>query len=386
MSAFYKGLSFKIPDAHIETREDMSYISWATAVALAGRPYQEVVTFGGKPVTSLFGGVLVAVDMKLNSGKVQRTYLHALDNKNNPMAGPEVTARDITDTIARCRAKAIAMVTGYGISLYAGYQGNGPQLALDLGLTPTGDPAGVKAITSEKKITKAGATVDYLDWAVALSAARITDEDFHWEVKEHEFTTADGEIKKALYLPLAKGFLVAVTVNWKGILHTEMLPIMGKGNAAISQPTSADWNKSVMRCLAKAIAVVTGYGLSIYAKEDLCGFAEAPEPEQAAHAAHAAHAAQAAQAAQVAIETASKASSTKQSEPQGIDAFFGDMDNAKADLVIQVADLIREKNRSREQLLIWLGHPSAKSLESLPEHALRRALSALQSAAVKVSA
>lgn len=389
--SFYKAMGTQIPDAHLERRMDMTYISWATAVAMAGRPKQDIVSFDGKPVASVFGGALVAVDMSLPNGKIQRTYLPALDNRNEPIAAEAITARDITDTIARCRAKAVAMVTGHGMSLYAGYEGNGPQFAHDMGLKPAGDPAAVQAIVSKKKVNRRGDTVDYLDWACALCAARITDENFHWEVQEHELRTQQGEIKKALYLPLAKGFLVTVTVTWKGDTHTEMLPIMGAGNAAISQPTVADWNKTVMRCLAKAIAVDTGYGLSLYAKEDVSGYADPPDPSQMSEQNQGSSFAEASHATRVAIDAAASRAQrpvAPRKEPTGIDAFFGgsSISNRSSDLATQVKDLLREKNQSSERLLTWLGFPVTTALDDLPDGVLRRAITALQATGVKVAA
>ncbi|MFS1539583.1 MAG: DUF1071 domain-containing protein [Candidatus Phlomobacter fragariae] len=51
------------------------------------------------------------------------------------------------------------------------------------------------------------------------------------------------------------------------------LPIMDYRNQAISNPNSVDINKTLMRCLTKAISMF-GLGFYIYAGEDL------PEPEK----------------------------------------------------------------------------------------------------------
>jgi hypothetical protein len=37
----------------------------------------------------------------------------------------------------------------------------------------------------------------------------------------------------------------------------------------LTKPTTHDWNSAVMRCMTRAVAVVTGYGLSVYAREDV---------------------------------------------------------------------------------------------------------------------
>jgi hypothetical protein len=106
----------------------------------------------------------------------------------------------------------------------------------------------------------------YLDWATALAAARIADEAFHWEVVD--FPIADGEGSHP-YLQIARGYLVGVRVTYKGVAHVEYLPIMNNSFKPIEKPNAGDWNKAIMRLLTKAIAVATGYGLSVYAGEHL---------------------------------------------------------------------------------------------------------------------
>lgn len=73
---------------------------------------------------------------------------------------------------------------------------------------------------------------------------------------------------------------VKVGVTAFGIEHVEMLPIMDHNNRslALDKITSFDVNKTIQRCLTKAIAR-HGIGLYIYAGEDL---PEAPKEEKPA--------------------------------------------------------------------------------------------------------
>ena len=62
----------------------------------------------------------------------------------------------------------------------------------------------------------------------------------------------------------------SVTVEKEGnkLIRSMHLPVMDYRNKPISNPTSVDINKSMMRCLVKCIAMF-GLGLYIYAGEDL---------------------------------------------------------------------------------------------------------------------
>lgn len=262
----------KTPIKGLVTEADgLSYLPWATAVALAGRP-EMVVEW--PPHLSFFGGAVVCVRQG-----AQKTFLPVLDGQNRPIPSDRVTSRDLSDTINRCRAKSAAMVNGVGLSLYAGYGEDVVGFLRALGVKPDSDLSSVEPLTSTKG-GKSGAT--YVDWASSLAAARITDPDFHWEVVFNDVPDPDtGEIRSLPFFPAPIGFLVAVSVTYKGMHHTEFLPIMGvtevqtrnglkkMDHQPLTQPNVFDWNRSVMRCLAKAIAVVSGYGLSVYAKEDV---------------------------------------------------------------------------------------------------------------------
>jgi hypothetical protein len=258
----------------VENVDGMAYLSWPMAVSLAKHPEHSLVQFGQKPFLEIFGGAVVAVDID-----EQRTWLPILDKQNKPINLPYITSRDVSDTYQRCRTKAIAMARGIGLSLYAGYDGDGHKFGLDLGLREDSDLVKAKPIVSTKR---GKIEARYLDWATALAAAKITDNSFHWEVGMHQnVDKTTGEVVSLPYMQVIDTYMVSVTVTYKGVRHTEWLPIMGvlpvktkngekkMDYQPLTTPTVFDWNRSVMRCLAKAISVATGYGLSIYAGEDL---------------------------------------------------------------------------------------------------------------------
>lgn len=263
--------------------EGSNYLPWATAVQLAGNPGQRVVTTGTGVVREIFGGAVVSVDQATEGGTIQRTTLVITDAKGNPMPYAAVSSKDAGNTINRCRARAIATVAGLGISLYSQCGVDGPGYVAALDVHPdTSDLRQVPPLIEEKKDKKTGRVLaEYLGWFSALSAARITDPNFFWEPLE--FEAVDRSTGEVVTLPAqqvpGKGWLVAVRTVWQGREHVEWLPIMGVVTMptrngpkpldyqALEAPNASDWHKSVMRALAKGIAISTGYGIELYADE-----------------------------------------------------------------------------------------------------------------------
>lgn len=268
----------------------LSYLSWASALALAQRPTQVVKTFGsGLPALEVFGGLAVRVDQVVDGGGAIPTYLPVLDRRNLPVASDAASPRDVTDTLMRARAKSAAICNGVGLGIYLGVGGNGIALVRALRLRPDSDLA-QSAPFVETKPGKSAAS--YVSWAAAVAAARLTDPTFHYQVVFHNHVDENGEVQNKPFLPVPGGFMVAVEVVYKGLRHTEWLPIMGvvevqtaKGpkkmdHQPLTAPTVFEWHRAVMRCLAKAIAVATGYGLSTYAGEDIDDFNAVKVPQR----------------------------------------------------------------------------------------------------------
>lgn len=257
-----------------------NYLPWALSLALADRPPQEVVEHDGAMYVPVFGGCVVGIRQKIGgTGRDQVTWLPVLNGSNQAMPEARVTARDLGDTINRCRAKAAAMVNGVGLSLYSKGEANTVTFIKSLNVVPDTDLArATPPISSSEE--KNG---DFIDWPHALAAARLTDPEFHWEVVFKDvIDKTTGEVSSRPYFRFGIGYGVAVRVTYKGITHTELLPIMGFAivklksgeekrldHQPLPNPDCHDWNRTVMRCLTKAISVSSGYGLNVYAKADV---------------------------------------------------------------------------------------------------------------------
>lgn len=254
---FYTALGAKIADSELASKGGLTYIAAATASRLAGRPEVTFVDFGDKPYLECFGGALVAVDMFIPGAKLmQRTWLQVMDQDNQAMAIGSTTLNDINNARQRCLAKAIASVHGHGMSLYVGCDGDGPKAVKMLGVNPDTDLAEVKPVVAMLKENGAA----YIEWGVGLSACRITDPTFYWNVVEW-----DGKP----FREVLGGIMVDVFTTYKGKSQVLSLPIMDAAFKALpaAKVTVSDWNKTVMRALTKCIAFNSGYGLSVYADE-----------------------------------------------------------------------------------------------------------------------
>lgn len=270
--------------------EGLTYLPWAVAMALAGRPKVKAVVFNeaaGYTVQHFFGGSVVAVE---NEG--QRVYLPILNAKNQPVSREQLTSRDVNDARNRCRAKSIAITNGVGMCLYANFGTNNRGFLSEMGIRPDTDLSAIEPLTMKKNNR-----ADYVDWGTALTAMRITDNQAKFRVLEFEVVNRDtGEIELLPFSADTEGtYEVAIEVTYKGESHVEWLPIMGVAEVKtksgmkkmdhqpLRNPTVFNWNTSVMRCLAKAIAVATGYGLSVYAKESVTSLnVEVPQNTQQA--------------------------------------------------------------------------------------------------------
>lgn len=337
---FINGIKTPINDLVVYSK-NLSYLPWATAIALANRPQQEVVTHSGKPYLEAFGGAIVAIDMPntSNQGANSRVWLPVLDHEHLPIALDKITPRDILDSVSRCKAKAIAMNTGVGMSLYCGFDEDIKGFLQQLGVRPetnlyehppmfidVGDENGTK----------------YVEWAIAYTAAKITDPFFHFHVETFEGQTP--------YQKIGAGYAVAVTITYKSTRHTEWLSIMDEDNSSLSEPTVFDWNKAVMRCLTKAIAVVSGYGLNIYAKEELSSLLERRPLQR---------------------KGSLPTQCTREQEIIGPSSCADLPHTASAEAVARVRGLLKSRNLNETDVLLFLSS-EYDSLDNIPMQILQR--------------
>lgn len=368
---------------HTKQIQGFSYLPWALALSMAGRPAHEVVTFKvdgqDSPARKLFGGAAVAVDMDVGdgSGAQQRIYLPVLDMRNNPMDWSKADGRDISDTISRCIARAVAMVHGYGLSLYSLTEGDGKAYVDALCVTPdTPDLSQVRELRDIKEFKdratgKVRRSQEYLGWHAALSACRITDPGFRWEIEE--FETAHPSTGEIIEIPAmrtaGKGWMVGVRMFYKGRTHTMRLPIMGVENVQtkngskpmehqpIDNPSVFDWHSAVMRCLAKGIAIATGYGIACYAGEHAApGAQEIPEDAELPSEVPAQP-----------VQQNGNGRGTQQASPTR----GGD----RGKLISQINVLIKKTSTEKERFTTWLG---VQSLDQAEVSVLERGLQALE--------
>ena len=100
----------------------------------------------------------------------------------------------------------------------------------------------------------------YLSWAYAWKFIKEQYEDASFVV--HEYNDAP-------FMKTELGYFVKVSVTANGITHSQTHPVLDFQNNAMTSPTSFDINKSIQRCLAKAIAL-HGLGLGLWINEDIC--------------------------------------------------------------------------------------------------------------------
>ena len=113
--------------------------------------------------------------------------------------------------------------------------------------------------------TERKGNLTYLSWSWAYAEVKKAFPDMNYTVFERE--TPYGMVN---YFTDGKTCWTKVGVTINGQEHIEMLPVMDFSNKSIplEKITSVDVNKSIQRCLTKAIAR-HGLGLYIYAGEDL---------------------------------------------------------------------------------------------------------------------
>lgn len=351
-----------------EGKKEFGYLPWALAFAFADRPHQETIWANGSMGIPVFGGTVVGIKQFLPDGAEQVTWLPVLNGANQAMPEARITSRDLGDTLNRCRAKAIAMVSGVGLSLYANGETNTLAFLKALGVKPDSDLSRVEPVVSSSP-KKSGV---YVDWTHALAAARITDPTFRWSVLFHDvIDTSTGEIGSRPYFKMGSGWGVDVEVVYKGEKRTEALPIMGfvevetklngkkmLDHQPLSNPNCHDWNRAVMRCLAKAIAMASGYALNLYAKSEVDSLHVDPLQRKSAE----------------------EGASGAEGDEQGGQAVDGasSVDPREYQAVLeQVRAALAAAGRPASGVLAWLGHKDTDDLSVASMDELQRALQAL---------
>jgi len=276
---------------------EVPYIAWTRLVQMAGRPRHATAMFAHgaedrrveRGYRSFFGGSAVAVDMEIETGEMQRVYLPVLGKDNQPVLEGKETSRQIGDSLSRCVARAISMVHGLGLTAFDGrnsageplhqrWFGDGETYASQLNVTPETDLALAIPMLDIKTDKKSTRKTPYLGWHAAIAACRITDPSFLWEIMEVDSVDhATGGFLRLPAMKVTEGYMVGVKIRYKGQwCFPVWLPIMEAREVQTRNgpkvmehqpavlPDIFQWHTAVMRCLTKAIAINTGYGLSAY--------------------------------------------------------------------------------------------------------------------------
>jgi hypothetical protein len=95
---------------------------------------------------------------------------------------------------------------------------------------------------------------NYLSWAYAVDVLLQEDKDANWEFKAPQM--------------FGETMMVFCTVTAFGASRTAFFQVMNNNNQPIANPDANNVNKSMQRCLVKAIAL-HGIGLYIFEGEDI---------------------------------------------------------------------------------------------------------------------
>ena len=116
---------------------------------------------------------------------------------------------------------------------------------------------------------------DYLSWAVAVDFANKCFQYVEYEIQNYTMTTSNGSTLTVPYMLLPNSTaLVKVTLKLTDFdgdvrTHEECLAIRDQRNRAVVNPDSAQVENAIRRCIAKAISMLTGFGIELWFGEDI---------------------------------------------------------------------------------------------------------------------
>ena len=116
---------------------------------------------------------------------------------------------------------------------------------------------------------------DYLSWAVAVDFANKCFQYVEYKIQNYTMTTSNGSTLTVPYMLLPNSTaLVKVTLKLTDFdgdvrTHEECLAIRDQRNRAVVNPDSAQVENAIRRCIAKAISMLTGFGIELWFGEDI---------------------------------------------------------------------------------------------------------------------
>lgn len=116
---------------------------------------------------------------------------------------------------------------------------------------------------------------DYLSWAVAVDFANKCFQYVEYEIQNYTITTSNGSTLRVPYMLLPNSTamvkIILKVTDFDGDVreHEECLAIRDQRNRAVVNPDSAQVENAIRRCLAKAISMLTGFGIELWFGEDI---------------------------------------------------------------------------------------------------------------------
>lgn len=203
----WKRLSTVDVSGHVESKNGLSYLSWAWAWGVLMEHYPEAELQCHEPVYESNGTATVWVGVSIGDCK-RNMWLPVMDYKNKSIPSP--TSRDISDARMRCMVKALALF-GLGFSLYAGE---------DL---PSSDAAMGRAAA----VSNAGKTAPKARKAPAMSTANR--EKVKYSARQRLAEIGDeGISEKDLLTGVAKSFLLSSALEFTDEQYAEVIEAVQK--------------------------------------------------------------------------------------------------------------------------------------------------------------
>ena len=117
-------------------------------------------------------------------------------------------------------------------------------------------------------------SADYLSWAVAWDKFKKNFQYCSYVVREYHIEIAGNTLKVPYMVLPNQTAMVTVDLNYETFdgdshTHTETLAIRDHTMKAVVDPSSAQVENAIRRCVAKAVSMATGFGIELWFGEDL---------------------------------------------------------------------------------------------------------------------
>ena len=117
-------------------------------------------------------------------------------------------------------------------------------------------------------------SADYLSWAVAWDKFKKNFQYCSYKVREYHIEIAGNTLKVPYMVLPNQTAMVTVDLHYETFdgdehTHTETLAIRDHTMKAVVDPSSAQVENAIRRCVAKAVSMATGFGIELWFGEDL---------------------------------------------------------------------------------------------------------------------